>query len=91
MKVTDTGPPKNGTGRLACKQNRTRENDKLGRKYRHRRRNASVAYFRMLAEREAQGLLFWFSCSRCGSYSLDPIGWDGPGRPLCETCADGAI
>ena len=82
------GSPKNGKGRLACKQNRTQEKDKLQRKYRHRRRNASVAYFRMLAEREAKGLLFWCTCSRCGSRELDVLGWDGPGRPLCGTCAD---
>jgi hypothetical protein len=35
------------------------------------------------------GWLEPFKCSRCGKLALDPIGWAGKRRPLCESCADG--
>lgn len=46
-------------------------------------------YVRLLLERYAAGLLGPFECSRCGRMALDPIGWNGPGKPLCPSCADG--
>jgi hypothetical protein len=39
----------------------------------------------------ALGELPAFTCSRCGKVSLDPCGWDGPGKPLCDKCADGDV
>lgn len=46
-------------------------------------------YRRLLLWRLLVGLLSPFACSRCGCLALDPIGWDGPRRPLCGRCADG--
>jgi hypothetical protein len=47
-----------------------------------------LAHLRLLAERESEGLLSWFQCSKCGREALDPIGFDGPHQALCENCAD---
>jgi hypothetical protein len=44
--------------------------------------------WRLLIERYTSGLLAPFICSCCGVIALDPIGWNGSGRPLCESCSD---
>lgn len=44
-------------------------------------------YEALLTERVIDGDLQSFSCTRCGHTTLDPRGWDGPGKPLCERCA----
>jgi hypothetical protein len=48
----------------------------------------SLAYARLVVSRCSQGLLEPFRCAICGLMALDPIGWNGPGQPLCAGCAD---
>jgi len=48
---------------------------------------AKTAHWRLCAIRVRQGLLHPFSCASCGVIALDPIGWSGRGKPLCEVCA----
>jgi hypothetical protein len=48
------------------------------------------AYEKRLIRRVRAGLLEWFVCSICGAPKLDPIGYDGPGRWLCEACVTAA-
>jgi hypothetical protein len=59
---------------------------KLRRHYLRHRPFAS-SYSHLLSERYAQGLLEPFYCTRCGEASLDPLGWNGRGMPLCGRCA----
>jgi hypothetical protein len=47
------------------------------------------AYPVLLLNRYASHVLHPFNCFRCDIRALDPIGWDGRRKPLCETCADG--
>jgi hypothetical protein len=35
------------------------------------------------------GALQPFRCSRCHTIQIDPVGFDGRGRALCEGCVDG--
>jgi len=44
--------------------------------------------WRLLSERFAAGLLAPFGCAGCGLTALDPLGWNGSRRPLCDQCAD---
>jgi hypothetical protein len=67
--------------------NRGHKSKKLRRHYLRHRFVASI-YSRLLAERYAQGLLEPFRCYRCGISALDPLGFDGPHRPLCDICSD---
>ncbi len=46
------------------------------------------AYDKLVATRFAAGELIRFNCAACGKSSLDPVGADTVGRPLCEECAD---
>jgi hypothetical protein len=43
-------------------------------------------YRRRLVRRWRRGLLHPFRCVRCGNLALDPLGWDGPERPICADC-----
>jgi hypothetical protein len=45
-------------------------------------------YLALLIERHLDGLLPIFQCAICRRPSLDPIGWNGRGLPLCETCSE---
>jgi len=45
-------------------------------------------YWRLLVERLSENLPTQFVCSACGVIAIDPAGWNGPKRPLCERCAD---
>jgi hypothetical protein len=45
-------------------------------------------YLSRLAHRYAKNLLWPHVCDSCGRLNLDPIGWAGKHRPLCEKCAD---
>lgn len=47
------------------------------------------AYVDLVVSRYSLKLLQPFRCAVCGVMALDPIGWNGPGQPLCELCADG--
>ena len=49
---------------------------------------SSLTYTRLIVSRCSQGLLEPFRCAVCGVIALDPIGWNGPGEPLCAACAD---
>ena len=51
-------------------------------------RQLTRSYMRLLVRRCSYGLLWPFRYSECGITALDPIGWNGPGQPLCELCAD---
>jgi hypothetical protein len=64
-----------------------RRSKELVRRYRPYRFFAS-AYSRLLDQRCAYGLLALFQCSGCGAVALDPLGWNGPHRPLYGACAD---
>jgi hypothetical protein len=84
----EEGPP----GRVdeappAPPSNRGQRVLKVARAYNQAAPRAS--YWRLLTERYSQGLLQPFACFRCGVLGLDPLGWDGPRRPLCASCADG--
>ena len=68
--------------------NRGRRSRKLKRAYRPWRSFAS-SYSRLLFQRTYTGLLRPFRCSGCGLLALDPIGWNGHQRPLCEVCSEG--
>lgn len=46
------------------------------------------AYVDLVVSRNSQKLLEPFRCAACGIMALDPIGWNGPGQPLCAGCAD---
>jgi hypothetical protein len=46
-------------------------------------------YWAMIAQRLSERLLSSFNCSACGILACDPLGWNGPGLPLCADCADG--
>jgi hypothetical protein len=48
------------------------------------------AYEKRLIRRLRGGLLDWFVCAVCNAPKLDPIGYDGPGRWLCEACVTAA-
>lgn len=48
----------------------------------------TTSYERRLVRRHKLGLLPQFQCARCGSLSLDPIGYDGPGIWICGGCED---
>jgi hypothetical protein len=50
--------------------------------------SAAVSKACLILSRYAEGLLEPFRCAVCGTAALDPIGWNGPRQPLCETCAD---
>jgi hypothetical protein len=43
----------------------------------------------LLGIANAVGELPAFTCSACGKVGLDPCGFNGPAKPLCEKCADG--
>lgn len=50
--------------------------------------HSSVLYLKLIVSRCSQGLLEPFRCAVCGIQALDPIGWNGPHKPLCGRCAD---
>jgi hypothetical protein len=58
------------------------------RQYQSYRPLSSLAYPIRLGTRYGEELLVPFVCARCARPALDPIGWNGPGQPLCERCAD---
>ena len=81
-------PPGNKSGWLSRKPSRPRRIRKLARRnYFSSRRSASL-YWQLIVARYLDGLLSPFACSGCGALALDPIGFDGPQRPLCDACAD---
>jgi hypothetical protein len=45
-------------------------------------------YWQLLTRRYSEGLLAPFSCAECGVVALDPVGWNGTYKPLCDRCAD---
>jgi hypothetical protein len=49
----------------------------------------TMRHWRLLTARFQAGLLTPFICSSCKLVVLDPFGWNGRRRPLCERCADG--
>jgi hypothetical protein len=53
------------------------------------RAHFKAKHWRLCARRLAQGLLTPFACWSCGVIALDPLGWNGRGKPLCEACAFG--
>jgi hypothetical protein len=61
---------------------------RLVRKYRKRTSSARLEYIALLIQRYAAGLLAPFKCSSCNAWSLDPIGWNGPGKPVCQPCSE---
>jgi hypothetical protein len=49
---------------------------------------AHADYLALLIRRHLAGVLPIFQCAECGQPTLDPVGWNGSGRPLCETCSE---
>jgi hypothetical protein len=83
MAAIDTGPPGNGKPPT---RPRYRGLKRLLRRRCHKRR---VSASSLTLGRYAQGLLVPFRCSACGAFALDPIGYQGKRRWLCEVCAEG--
>lgn len=83
-------PPEKKAGGLATNPEPHRKIKRLvrRRKYNAVRFSASSVYLQLLAERYSTGLLTPFRCSRCNRPALDPVGWNGSQRPLCEPCSD---
>jgi hypothetical protein len=82
-------PGQERPGSPASKPGRRIKKLKRSRSYRTAAQLTRFHYVTLLLDQYALGLLHPFSCSRCGQRALDPLGWDGPRRPLCGMCADG--
>ena len=93
MKQKSTGPPgvlkRKGPGRSPANPGPRVKKLVRRRSYRDNPHLARLRQPLLLLSRYAKGLLQPFTCFGCGQKALDPIGWDGPQKPLCETCADG--
>lgn len=51
-------------------------------------RPSNTAYQQWIAKRLHCGMLPPFWCAVCRGLSIDPLGWNGPHKPLCEECSD---
>jgi hypothetical protein len=77
--------------RALARRRQTRKRKVGRRKYRTGPPAASLRYIITLGGRYGDNLLAPFNCTGCGRLHLDPVGWNGPGLPLCADCADGGL
>ena len=81
-------PPKRAAGQGSRPGQSRRINKRIRHGvYRHSVASATVHYLARVGRRYTNGLLSPFYCHRCGIPTLDPCGWDGQRKPLCESCS----
>jgi hypothetical protein len=85
--MSRAAPPGIGSGRLGLNPGGHRERKKLASRYYNSLSSFTSSYSHLLTRRYAERLLRPFRCHRCGSQTLDPLGFDGPHKPLCWRCA----
>jgi hypothetical protein len=86
--LSGAAPPcEEGSGRLGLIPASTEKKQKLASRHYYPLLSFTSVYSRLLAKRHAEGLLDQFLCYRCGRPALDPLGFDGPHKPLCRGCA----
>jgi hypothetical protein len=83
------GPPEKKAGpkeKSSSPRNRTKPHEK---RYCQKVTANEVSYNKIIRSRFLQGLLQPFQCAGCGIVERDALGWNGPKKPLCWSCADG--